>query len=231
MQKNESFSNIIFNILIPVLILNKAHKFGVEPKYAVILALSFPLFFGIKSLIQTRKVSFISLLGLTNVLVSGTLTLLALGGIWFAVKEAAFPLLIGFFVFISSWTTKPFFKTLFMNPMTFDIQKIEEKLDTEDKKQSFDQLMKHTTQLLSLSFLMSAILNFGLSLHIFTPLPESFSDSQKQQLLNEQLGQMTLYSMGVILVPSIIFLGSIMYYTFKRIHNITGLTTDDLIVK
>lgn len=231
MQKNDSFRNILFNIVIPVLILNKAHKFGVEPKYAVVMALAFPLFFAIKSLRESKKVNFIALLGLSNVLVSGTLTLLALGGIWFAVKEAAFPLLIGIFVLISSWSTKPFFKTVFMNPTTFDIALIDSKLDTEQKKARFDLLMKHTTQLLSLSFLMSAILNFLLSLRIFTPLPIDFTDTQKQQLLNEQLGQMTLYSMGVILVPSILFLGGIMYYTFNRIFKLTGLRTDDLIVK
>lgn len=231
MKKNDSFGNILFNILIPVLILNKGHKFGLEPKWAVILALTFPVFFSIKSLIESKKINYIAVLGLFNVLVSGTLTLLALGGIWFAIKEAAFPLLIGIFVFISSWTKKPFFKTLFMNPATFDIEKIDSKLDSELKKTNFDLLMKHTTQLLSVSFLMSSMLNFTLSLRIFTPLPETFTDVQKQQLLNEQLGQMTLYSLGVILVPSVLFLGGIMYYAFRRIHQLTGLTTDDLILK
>lgn len=232
MQKNDSFSNILFNILIPVLILNKGHKlFGLEPKWAVVLALAFPIFFSLKSLIASKKINYIAILGLVNVLVSGTLTLLALGGIWFALKEAAFPLLIGIFVFISSWSKKPFFKTLFMNPATFDIEKIDSRLETDLKKNQFELLMKHTTQLLSVSFLMSAVLNFVLSLRIFTPLPEAFTEPEKQQLLNEQLGQMTLYSLGVILVPSILFLGAIMYYAFRRIHQLTGLTTEDLILK
>ncbi len=231
MQKNDSFSNILFNILIPVLILNKGHKFGLEPKYAVILALAFPVYFSVKSLFESKKINYIAILGLLNVLVSGTLTLLALGGIWFALKEAAFPLLIGIFVFISSWTAKPFFKTLFMNPATFDIAKIESKLETEDKKMQFQKLMKFTTQLLSVSFLMSSVLNFVLSLRIFTPLDEALTGPEKQQLLNEQLGQMTLYSLGVILVPSVIFLGGIMYFAFRRINQLTGLTTEELILK
>ncbi len=231
MQKNDSFSNILFNILIPVLILNKGHKFGLEPKYAVILALAFPVFFSVKSLWDSKKINYIAILGLLNVLVSGTLTLLALGGIWFALKEAAFPLLIGIFVFISSWTAKPFFKTLFMNPATFDIQKIEARLETADKKIQFHNLMKLTTQLLSVSFLMSSILNFVLSLRIFTPLDEALTSTEKQQILNEQLGQMTLYSLGVILVPSVLFLGGIMYFAFRRINQLTGLTTEELILK
>lgn len=230
MQKQEnSFTHILFNILIPVLILNKGHKYGLDPKAALVIALSFPLFFTLKSLIKSKKVDFISLLGLLNVLISGVLTLMTLGGIWFAIKEAAFPLLIGFFVLGSSFSKSPFFQSLFLNPTTFDVEKVESKLDTEQKKQDFFQLMKKLTQWLSLSFLLSAFLNFVLAVKIFTPLNDTLTEAQKQELLNEQLSQMTLYSMGVILVPSMIFLGALLYYSFKKINELTGLTTDDLL--
>lgn len=230
-QKENGFSHILFNIIIPVIILNKGHKWGLAPQWGVVLALSFPLFFSLKSWFQSHKLNFISILGLMNVLVSGTLTLLALGGIWFAVKEATFPLLIGAFVFGSSWSKKPFFQTLFMNPNTFDVKKVESKLETDEKKQSFSELMKKSTLLLSISFLMSAVLNFTLAMRIFTPFAETLTDLQKQEILNEQLSQMTMYSMVVILVPSMIFLGSLLFYTFKKIHEITGLSTDDLLIK
>lgn len=230
-QKENSFSHIVFNIIIPVIILNKGHKYGLAPQWGVVIALSFPLFFSLKSWFQSRKINFVSLLGLLNVLVSGTLTLMALGGIWFAVKEAAFPLLIGAFVFGSSWSKKPFFQTLFMNPNTFDIGKMESKLETVEQKNNFSELMKKATLWLSISFLMSAVLNFILAIKIFTPLAANLTELQKQETLNEQLSQMTLYSLVVILVPSMIFLGSLLFYTFKKINHITGLTTDDLLLK
>lgn len=230
-QKENSFSHILFSIVIPVIILNQGHKYGIPPKWGLLIALSFPLFLSLKSWLQSRKIDFISILGLLNVLVSGTLTLLALGGIWFAVKEAAFPLLIGLFVFGSSWSEKPFFQTLFMNPNTFDVNKVEARLETPEQKQDFAALMKKATLLLSISFVMSAVLNFVLALWIFTPLSDSLTELQKQETLNEQLGQMTGYSMIVILVPSMIFLGSLLYYTFKKIHTITGLSTEDLLLK
>lgn len=230
MQKQQnSFSHILFNILIPVIILNKGHKYGMDAKMAVVVALSFPLFFSIKSLVKEKKVDFVSLLGLLNVLISGVLTLLTLGGIWFAVKEAAFPLLIGAFVFASSFTKSPFFQTLFLNPTTFHTDKVEERLDSEVKRKDFDVLMRHLTKLLSISFLLSAALNFFLAIYIFTPLADTLSEPQKQEALNEQLSQMTLYSMVVILVPSMIFLASLIFYAFKKIHGITGLTTDELL--
>lgn len=232
MQKQENnFSHIIFSILIPVLILNKGHKYGLDAKVALLTALSFPLFFTTKSLIKSKKVDFVSLLGLINVLFSGVLTLLTLGGIWFALKEASFPLLIGCFVLASSFTKNPFFQSLFLNPATFDIQKVEERLDDQTKKDNFFILMKNLTRWLSLSFLLSAFLNFSLAIRIFTPLDASLSDLQKQELLNEQLGQMTLYSLGVILVPSMIFLGTLLYYSFKKINDLTGLSAEDLLKK
>lgn len=232
MQKQQnSFSHILFSILIPVLILNKGHKYGLDAKLSVIAALSFPLFFTLKSLVQSKKIDFISLLGLLNVVFSGALTLLTLGGIWFAFKEAAFPLLIGCFVLGSSFTESPFFQSLFLNPNTFDIEKVEAKLDNESKKKDFLTLMKFLTQLLSISFLISAFLNFVLALYVFTPLAETLSEIQKQELLNEQLSQMTLYSLGVILVPSMIFLGALLFYSFKKINKLTGLTAEDLLKK
>lgn len=230
MQKQQnSFTHILFNILIPVVILNKGHKYGLDAKLALLIALSFPLFFSVKSLVQNKKIDFISLLGLLNVLVSGVLTLLTLEGIWFAIKEAAFPLLIGAFVFGSSFTKTPFFETLFLNPNTFNTEKVEASLNSETKKQDFKNLMKHLTKLLSISFLLSAVLNFVLAVYIFTPLASSLTQAQKQEALNEQLSQMTLYSLLVILIPSMIFLGSLIYYAMKKINKLTGLTTDDLL--
>lgn len=212
-----------------MIILNKGHKWGLTPQVSLLIALSFPLFFSIKSLIQSKKVDFVSLLGLLNVLVSGVFTLLTLEGVWFAIKEAAFPLLIGAFVLGSSFTKTPFFKTLFLNPTTFNVDAVDSRLDTDEKKKNFEKLMQHLTQLLSISFLLSAILNFVLAIYIFTPLAQELTETQKQEVLNEQLSQMTLYSLGVILVPSMIFLGSLIFYAFKKINGITGLTTEELL--
>lgn len=228
---NTGFTHILVNIILPVYILNKGSKWGLTPTNALVLALALPLFSGIYSIFKNKKMDFISLLGLLNILISGTLSLMALGGIWFAVKEALFPLLIGVFVLFSSYGKNPFFESLFLNPAAFDVDKIQTKITETNKQQDFKNLMQKSTQLLSLSFLMSALLNFFLALKIFTPLAETLSTEQKQDLLNQQLGQMTMYSLLVILVPSIIFLGAILYYTFRKMTALTGLTTNDLFIQ
>ena len=230
-SSNTGFSHILINIILPVYILNKGTKWGLSPTNALVLALSLPLFSGIYSIFKNKKMDFISLLGLLNILISGTLSLMALGGIWFAVKEALFPLLIGVFVLFSSFGKSPFFENLFLNPAAFDVEKIKAKVEETKNEENFKGLMKKSTQLLSLSFLMSALLNFFLAIRIFTPLDEALTTEQKQELLNQQLGQMTMYSLAVILVPSIIFLGAILFYTFKRMTALTGLSTNDLFIQ
>ncbi len=231
-QKNEnSFKTIILNILLPVLILNKGTKYGLSATQALCLALAFPLGYGIYSLIKEKKINYVSVLGLVNILFSGVLTLLGLGGIWFAVKEALFPLLIGIFVWFSSFRSKPFFETMFINPSLFDIEKLKASLDTETKKTDFKNLLIKSTQYFSYSFLFSAALNFGLSLYIFKPLAETLPLEEKQTILNQQLSQMTMMSMVVILIPSMIFVGIIMYNAFNKTKVITGLSMDDLMIK
>ena len=82
--------------------------------------------------------------------------------------------------------------------------------------------------MLSFSFVLSALLNFVLALKIFEPLADSLTSTEKQQLLNQQLSQMTLYSMFVILIPSMIFVGSILFWAFKKTTELTGLKTEEL---
>ncbi len=230
-DSSTGFLSIFLNIIIPVYILNNGIKYGLTPQLALIVALAFPLFGGLYSIIKDKKVNFISLLGLLNILISGTLSILTLGGIWFAVKEALFPLLIGLFVYFSSWGKNPFFQTLFLNPAAFDTKAIQNKLSENNQDVGFKKLMKAATQWLSVSFLMSAVLNFFLALYIFKPLADVLSTEDKQNLINQQLSQMTLYSLIVIMIPSVIFLGAILYFSIQKIKIMTGLKTEELFIK
>lgn len=230
-DSSQGFANILFSVLLPVIILNKGSKWGMTPTNALLLALAFPLLFGAYSFVKERKMNYIALLGLINVVASGVLTILALGGIWFAIKEAFFPLLIGVFVFASSFTKKPFFKSMFLNPATFDIQRLIQSLNTEEKVHQFSELMKTATKGLSFSFLLSAILNFGLAKYVFVPIEETLTELQKQEVLNEQLSKMTAYSFVVIMIPILVVVSVVLYQAFKKTSQITGLTLEDLMLK
>jgi hypothetical protein len=226
-KQENGFLNLIFNIILPVLILNKGSKF-VGPLIALIIALAFPLGYGAYDLIKRRKFNAFSALGLINVLVTGSLALMGLNGFWFAIKEAAFPSLVGAFVFGSAFTKRPFIETLFLNPALMKVDLLEERLQANNKKSEFHAHMKKATLWLTLSFVFSAICNFVLAKRIFIAIDPSLAPEAQSIILNEQIAKMTTWSMAVIMVPSIIFLVGIFWYLMKGIKSYSGLSTEEL---
>ena len=218
--------NLIFNIALPVLILKKGGHY-IGSFYALLLAVFFPLAYGLLDLYRSHKINWISVLGLLNVLLTGGLALLGKTGMWFAFKEAAFPLLIGTFVWFSSFTPKPALSYFVLNPQAFNIDKMNQQLDTPEKKHDFDKLVKKSTQFLSLSFAVSATLNFVLAARIFAPIDLSLAPEAQSQLLNEQIAKMTQMSFLVILVPSLIILLGIILHFSNRFKKITGTPLED----
>lgn len=227
-KQEHAFFNLLFNILIPVLILNKASaKIGAFN--ALVIALAFPLCFGLFDLYRKRKWNPFSLLGFTNVLVTGSLAVAGLGGIWFSIKEAFFPLLIGIFVWISSMRDNPFVKNFLINAHTMQVDTINEKLKQNQKEPEFLKHLQFSTKLLACSFFLSAILNFVLAEHIFLPLDPALDAEAKSQLLNQQIAEMTTWSSLVILVPSVLFLIGILWHLLKGIRELTGLQTEEIL--
>ena len=46
---------------------------------------------------------------------------------------------------------------------------------------------------------------------------------------NEELGQMTLLSYPIIVIPSMVMMLGIFYYLWRTIHGMTGLTLDEIL--
>ncbi len=227
-SKENPFINLFVNILIPIFILNKMTKVW-GPQKTLIIALAFPVVYGIYDLIRRRRANPFSILGIVNISVTGTLALLGLGGIWLAIKEALFPGLIGVFVFASSFSKKPFVLSLLYNPQIFHTDRISEELEKQQKKPEFDGLLKTSTQLLSGSFFLSACLNFFIGLSVFKPLSDSLGANERSELINQQIAQMTGWGFTFILVPSMICLMLIFWHLLKGLERITSIPTKELL--
>lgn len=218
---------IIFNIAAPAYIQSNGHKW-MKPELALIVALLFPLLYGLYDYVKQKKTNYISIIGLLNVSMTGGLALLKLEGIWFSIKEATFPLIIGSFVFASSFTKNPFIKILFFNPQILKIDLINQEIEKQSRQNQMLLLLKNSTILLSLSFLLSAVLNFLLAYTIFKPIPIDLSDTQRAEMLNMQIGEMTKLSHLIIMIPSMAVLGGVLYYIIKKLKEITGLEMEQL---
>lgn len=227
--KNENaFINLLFNIILPVLILNRlgAH-IGALP--SLFLALSAPLAYLLWDLWQKKKINYFSVLGLINVSLTGGLAVLQIGGFWFWIKEAAFPTLVGLFVMGSRWSSKPFIETLILNPQVVNKELIQSRITERGHEQSLFTLTRTSTVWLSGSFFISATLNFFLAQRIFTPIDPVLSGEARSLALNDQIAEMTKWSFPVIFLPSVLFLMVLMFFLIRRLKRLTGLTLEEII--
>lgn len=218
--KENPFLNLFINILLPVVVLNKGSQYF-DPKVTLMIALSFPLIYGIQDYIRRGHKNYVSLIGLLNIALTGGLALMSLEGIWFAVKEASLPALLGLMVFFSTWSKNPAARLVFCNPQVLNMELIDQRLREFGREEQFRALLKRTTLWFSLSFLISAILNFGLAFRIFSAIDPTLETAAREEMLNQQIAQMTWAGFAVIAAPLMIFSGVLVYFFIKRISEMT----------
>lgn len=222
-QNSNSMLDLLLSIILPSIILM---KFSTEDYLGatggLIVALAFPLGWGLFDLIKHRKFNFIALLGLISILLTGGIGLLALDVKWLAIKEAAVPAIIGIAVLLSVFTPYPLVRTLLFNPTVMNIKLVEEKLAQTKNRPVFEERLMKATYFVAGSFAFSAVMNYVLAKAIVT-------SPAGTQAFNEELGQLTLYSYPVIAVPSMLMTMGILYYLWRSIRDLTGLKLEEVI--
>ena len=224
-HKPRPLIDLLFGIIIPSAILMKLsgdNELGAST--ALIVALAFPLGWGLFELVKYKKFNFIALLGLISVLLTGGIGLLQLDTQWLAVKEAAIPGLIGIAVLVSTQTRYPMIKTLLYNPKIMNVEKIILKLDQVGNTKVFENRLLNATYLLGGTFFFSSMMNYILAKWIVTSPAGSAA-------FNEELGQMTLLSYPIIAIPSMLMMLAIFYYLWRTIHGMTGFSLEDIVRK
>ena len=210
-------------------------SYGVSAEYLVaddklkssaavlVVALAFPISYGLYDFAVRRKANFFSILGFVSVLISGGIGLMELDKDWVAIKEAAIPFLFAIAVLVSLATPFPLIRTFILNPELFDVPKIEAALVEKDKKQPFEKLMSRCTLMLAGSFLMSAVLNYFLARYFIRS--ETGTDA-----FNEELGKMNFWSWPVIVAPSMVITFFILNQLLNGIHSFTGYDVEDVML-
>lgn len=190
---------------------------------ALVVALAFPIGWGLYELIRYRVKNFIAVLGLISVLLTGGIGLLQLDTEWLAIKEAAIPAILGIAVVISARIGKPLIKVLLYNPVVMNTDKINRILQERGQEDVFMNSLSKATYLLGGTFFFSAVMNYLLATWIVTSPTGSVA-------FNEELGRMTLLSYPVIAIPSMVMMLTIFYFLWRRIHRLTGLPLEDMLV-
>ena len=222
-RPNNTLLELLFNIAIPSIILMKLS--GDEylgSMYALVIALFFPLGYGLYDFIKNKSLNFIALLGFLSTLLTGGIGLFELDVEWLAIKEAAIPSVIGLVVLISGFWGKPLIAKILLNPLLFNLDLIYQTLSTKNKTEEFKTKIQRANHLLAITFVFSATMNYLLAKWIVVS-PAGTTE------FNEQLGEMTMLSYPVIAIPSTIMLIAIMFYVVKSVMKLTSLKLEEVL--
>ena len=222
MKKNENpLISILFNIVIPSLILSKLSE-SLGPLICLIVALLFPFIYGLLDLWKQKKTNMISVLGMLNVILTGGIGLFQVDNFWFAVKEAAVPALIGIFVLFTASSSNPIMKMFIYNDLLFQKENIENKLKELLQTEKFDALLVKITYWIGASFFLSAVLNFVFAKYYVVSAPGS-------QEFNNEVGKFMIVSFIVISLPCTIILMAAFWKLIKGIQSLTGMNQEQIL--
>lgn len=215
--------NLACTIALPALILSKLsapERLG--PAAALVVALAFPVGYGVWDFVQRRKFNFIAGIGFASTLLTGGFGLAKLDGIWFAVKEASVPLVIALMTALSMKSRRPLLHQFVYNDQVIDVPRVDAALAAHGARPAFDRLLARVGWLVVGSFLVSAALNFALARWLLTA-PAGTPE------FNAQLAKMQVWSWPVIVVPSSAMMIAAMFALFRGIKRLTGLALEDVL--
>lgn len=217
------FLNLACTIAVPALILSKLsapERLGAAT--ALVVALAFPLGYGAWDFIQRKKINFIAGIGFASTLLTGGFGLAQVDGLWFAVKEASVPLVIGLMVMLSMKSRRPLIHEFVYNDQVIDVPKVNAALEAHNARGRFERLLARVGWLVVASFLVSAALNFVLARWLLTA-PSGTPE------FNSQLAKMQIWSWPVIVVPSMGMMMVALFRLFAGIKHLTGLGMEEIL--
>ena len=224
-KKSGFFSNLLLNVVIPAVILSRfSSDEHLGPVWSVLVALAFPLLFGVWELIKSGKINFFSVLGIISVMLTGGISLLQLDPSYIAIKEALIPGLIGVVVLASQYTRFPLVKKLLLNGELLDTDKLYQQLQLQQNRPLFEQKVARAGYVVAASFLVSSVLNYVLAKAIVVSMPGTTAYA-------EELGRMTWLSYPVIVLPSMLMMLGAIWYIFSQIGKLTGKPLEEFILQ
>lgn len=220
-RKQNNFLNLIINIVIPVLILTRfSGDEWLGQTWGLIVALAFPLLFGIYELASSGKYNIFSIIGVISVALTGGIGLLQLDNKWLAVKEAGVPFILGVAVLVSQYTKWPLMKILF-EPV-IDHEKVDTALREHNAEAKYQRRFTIATRIVAGSFFLSTILNYVLAKIIVVSPPGTVE-------YNSELGRMTALSYPIIALPSMVLFIAAALYLVIGIEKMTSLSLQDIV--
>jgi hypothetical protein len=241
-KRENMLLNIGFNLILPILFLRKGsewlgqpigNQLGTSPESPLVgsimllIAISFPVGYGLWDLVKRKKWNFISILGAVSALLTGGIGLVPGATVqMFAIKEAALPAVLGILTVITLKTERPLIHLFLLNPDIINVNLVNIRLKEKNTEIPFSNLIKKCTWLIAATFILSAILNYILSRIIVVTEP-----AIDKIAYNDEVGQMMGWSFPVISVPCMLVSAYAFWLLVGGIKKFTGLSLEEVLYK
>lgn len=194
------------------------------PRMALMVALLLPLLFMLHCLVRGRRIEAFSVLGFAAVVISGGLGLLELEAGWFALKEAAFPLILGLAFPLSQRLGRNLTRDLLLNPQVINRPLLEASLQQDAQRQSaFQLILWRASWVLALVLGSGALLNAWM---IVSYLGDSVPGSQEYV---RAIGRQSWMSLLVLGLPTVLTLMGLMVWLLGQLERRCGIARHDLL--
>ena len=214
-RRENPLLSLLLNIVVPAIILMRfSSDEWLGPVNGLVVALAFPLAYGILDFSLRRTFNFLPIVGVVGILLTGGIGLLQLDPMWIAVKEGAIPLVIGIAV-LGSLKTRFSLLSMLLNQV-IDSAAVDAALDERGTRAAYEKRLVNATFIVAASFFLSSLLNYLLARLVVVSQPGTTA-------FNEELGRMTALSFPVISLPAIIILSIAIIYTAIGIRSFTGI--------
>jgi intracellular septation protein A len=216
------WANLICNLALPSLLMTKGPGWlGLSPVAALLVALAFPLGYGVYDLLRRRTWNIFSIIGLAALLLTGGIGLFKLPTAWVALKDAALPLGLGVIVVASLRSKQPLVQTLLLNPTVIDVARVEAALAGRQTQAAFRGQLRRATWLVAVSCVVHGALNYVLVRHL-VHAPAGSPE------FTAEMGRLTLWMWPLAIVPSSAILLAAVFYLLHGLTHLTGLKFEEM---
>jgi len=223
--------SFLFNIIIPAGIiychipefLKSIESVEFLSLYKFLFALAFPAGYFAYDRISRKKTNFISVLGFVAIFLIWIIKYGGLSKEWVIIIKAAIPLIIALVFLISLKMPVPLVRKMFYNEKFLDVERINQIVEEKQEKGWLNRIFTNSTYMLATSFIFSSVLNFVLAKIIIQNNP-----TDNPELFDQEVATMWVVTKLVIAIPSTIIMILILWYVFRSMKKLTGLTMEEL---
>lgn len=198
-----------------VVLIGFAGEQWLGPRIGLVVALASPVAWGVFSMVRERQVSALAVIAVVSVVLTGSVGLFEVDPSWFALKEAAIPMVLGGMAIASTYTRYAFIP-VFLNTV-WDLESVDERLDAAGRE-AFDAACRRGTLVAGVISVVSGVVSWGLARYLVT------SPSGTEAFAAE-LGAFTTVSFFTVNTPTLLATAWVIRGVLTKLEE---LTEDDV---